>query len=485
MFNPETEYDITLDTIHLRDFRDYWEDYVVRPPYQRKSVWSRKKQQALLDSLMRRYYIPRLVIREVRLGSRRTVKEVIDGQQRITTAKSFFDDQLQLPRSLKSLDPELPGLRYSELPVDLRKFVDKELKFNVDLVKGIDDPKNREHQRIASEIFWRLQQGESLTYMEVAHARLSSLSRNFVVKYADDIRFDYENYRPIDSNPDKHVFFRVIDRNNDRMQHLALLTRLLILEENNGPADLKDTEVIDYIERYQTDDGVGNDAFAGKPQAQSTLNTMKAFYDVFKDDPTVEDDGGVKELRIEYFIISIYLLLRHLIAFYVWQDEEKRLFKDFVFAFHGRWKARREDDNDLLVFADHRQQTAADIEVRQRILRQVFFDFVADQNKTMLTKDDGRAFNEGERIQIYRNDEGLCQICLAEGKPAAEALVPWSEYEADHVVPHVRGGRTNPENAQVLCVYHNRSKGGTLPMNGCLPAAGFGDTGAADLTPGS
>ena len=101
-------------------------------------------------------------------------------------------------------------------------------------MKGINDPQNPEHQQTAAEIFWRLQQGEKLNYMEIAHARLSSLPRNFVVKYADDISFDYKSYEPIEDNPDVHAFFRTITRPNDRMQHLAILTRLLILEEQDG-----------------------------------------------------------------------------------------------------------------------------------------------------------------------------------------------------------------------------------------------------------
>lgn len=237
MFNPQNQYDVYFDNIPLRDFLDYWEEFVVRPPYQRKTVWSRRKQQALLDSLFRRYYVPRIVIREVRLDDQRTVREVIDGQQRIVTANLFLKGELPLPSSLADVHPDLPGARYNELPTELRRFVDRDLKYNADVVKGIDNPRKAEHQRIATEIFRRLQEGESLTYMEVAHARLSSLSRNFVVKYADDIRFDYDTYESIDENPDKHPFFKVIDRNNDRMQHLALLTRLLILEDNDGVAD--------------------------------------------------------------------------------------------------------------------------------------------------------------------------------------------------------------------------------------------------------
>ena len=67
-----------------------------------------------------------------------------------------------------------------------------------------------------------------------------------------------------------------------------------------------------------------------------------------------------------------------------------------------------------------------------------------------------------ERIRIYRRDKGRCQQCLAEGKPPKEAKVPWEEYEADHIVPHSKGGETVPDNAQVLCRYHNRQKGAQI-----------------------
>lgn len=460
MFNPKPEYEIVYDSIPVKDFKDYWEEFVVRPPYQRKSVWSRKKKQKLLDSLFRRYYVPRIVIREVRRDEKRTAREVIDGQQRITTAKEFLGDEISLPKSLADVDPDLPGAHYSELPAELRRFVDRELKYNADIVKGIEDPKNPEHQRIAAEIFWRLQQGETLTYMEIAHARLSSLSRNFVVKYADDIQFDYENYEPIDNNPDKHPFFRVIDRNNDRMQHLALLTRLLILEENDGPADLKDTNVMEYIDKHQAANGIANYSFEDKPHAKATLRTMQAFYEIFKDDPMIASgEGGIKELRIEYFIISVYLLLRHLLKYYVFDKAEQEMFRGFAIAFHQRWKAGRENDNDILFFSEHRQQTASEIDVRQRIIRQLFFEYVSQKGRQMLTKDERRAFNEAERISIYRRDNGLCQICVSDGKPEKECIVSWVEYDADHVVPHTKGGRTVPANAQVTCRYHNQQKG--------------------------
>jgi hypothetical protein len=458
MFNPTTEYLIVDEKFSIRDFHAYREDFVVRPPYQRKNVWSTGKQQALLDSLFRRYYVPRIVLREVRLSDTRTVYEVIDGQQRINTVQQFLANELPLPDSLADISRSLPGTTYAELSVEIRKFVDKKLVYTADVVRNIGDPENPDHQEVATEIFWRLQEGEPLNYMERAHSRLSSVARNFVVKYADDIRFDYDTYQPVDENPDKHPFFSVIERNNDRMQHLALLTRLLILEENGGPSDIRHTDVVEYVNRYEQPDGIGSYAMEQMPHAKQVLRNMWAFYDVFKDDPMLDEASGIKELRIEYYIISVYLLLRHLLTYYVFADKERDLFHDFVVDFHDRWRSRREDDNDVLIFSDNRQQSAGEIQVRDRIIRQIFFEYAAEKDHKMLTKDERRAFSEAERIRIYRRDEGHCQMCLAEGRPQKEAQVSWSEYEADHVIPHARGGRTDVENAQVLCRYHNRQK---------------------------
>ena len=460
MFNPETEYDVIQDKIDIRDFSEYEEDFVVRPPYQRKSVWSNKKQQALLDSLFRRYYIPRLVLREVRLGEAKVVREVVDGQQRITTVQRFFADELKLPDSLSNVHKELGGRRYSELPAEIRKFVDKSLKYEVDIIKNIDNPRDAGHQRIATEIFWRLQQGESLNVMEIAHARLSSPVRNFLVKYADDITFDYVAYTPIDENPDKHPFFSLIERSNDRMQHLSLLGRLLVIERSDGPTDVRDKILAAWIDETQTPTGVGDYGFEKETEAVGLLKTLTRFYEIFKDDPMVDAESGIKELSIEYFIISMVMLVRHLREYYALPSELFPKIRTFLHEFHARWKEHHEDDRDILLFSDNRQQSKIDLENRDRVLRQAFFEYLEKEKLTLITLDTKRAFNEAEKIRIYRRDEGVCQSCLKEGKPREECVVSWSQYEADHILAWIKGGQTTEDNAQVLCSYHNASKGG-------------------------
>ncbi len=459
-FNPKSEYTIVSTDISIKDFFDYKEDYVTRPPYQRKAVWSKKKKQSLMDSLFRRYYVPKLVVREVRLSDHQTVNEIIDGQQRITTVQEFFENKYALPKSLSDIDEDLAGAYYKDLGSDIRKFIDKSLKYQADIIKNIEEPHNVNHQIIATEIFWRLQQGESLNYMEVAHAQLSSLTRNFIVKYADDQSFDYKNYSPIDSNPDKKPYFSLLNVDNNRMKHLQFMARFVMIEQGSGYADLSDRKIEEFINNYKQKDGIGNDSFENEPVAISTLKNLKTFYEIFKDDPMLDGNSAIKELSIEYFIISTYMLVRHLRQYYVLDDSTKTIIREFVYYFHERWKTYDEStDNDLLTFSNRRQQGENDIEVRDRILRQVFFEYLKENEIELIEKDEKRAFSELERIIIYRNGKGLCQECLREGKPEKEARVGWSNYQADHVLPHSKGGQTILENGELLCSYHNQSKG--------------------------
>lgn len=460
-FSPREKYRITAEITKLKDFPNYAEEYVTRPPYQRNTVWSRKKKQDLWDSLMRRFYVPRIILREVRVAGGLRKLEVVDGQQRISTVVEFFQDKLPLPKTLKDLNPAIVGKRYSELPSEVRRFVDS-LKFDVDMVIDIDDPTDPDHQRIASEIFWRLQQGETLTFMEVAHARLSSLPRNFVVKYADDIRFDFDRYESLNSNPDKHRFFDIVERKNDRMQHLALLARLLLLEKNDGDATIRDVNVMSFIDEGQVSDGIGNYSYEETDEAKRVIATMNEFVRVFERDQLVKQGEGMRELAVEYFIVSIFLLLRHVKKHYVIQNEQRDWFRDFTVYFHQRWKNKTEEDLDMLAFSDNRQQSGAEIVIRHRLIRQMFFQWLEDTGKELITPDARRGFNEAERIQIYRRDKGLCQKCVADGKDPVEAEVPWNEYDADHVVPHAAGGMTDVANARVLCRYHNRSAGALI-----------------------
>jgi len=180
----------------------------------------------------------------------------------------------------------------------------------------------------------------------------------------------------------------------------------------------------------------------------------------------LDDSSGIKELSVEYFIISIYLLIRHLHMYYVIDNTTKKNIREFVYYFHTRWKKYDETtDTNLLTFSNRRQQGGKDLEARDIILRQIFFEFLKDNGMELIEKDEKRAFTELERIIIYRKGKGFCQQCLIEGKPENESKVSWSDYQADHVIPHAKGGKTVLENSALLCSYHNQSKGATINKN--------------------
>ena len=69
-----------------------------RPTYQRSSVWSRNKQQLLMDSILRRYDIPKLYLRAVDKPPYKY--EVVDGQQRLRAIWEFCQDAFLFPQNV-------------------------------------------------------------------------------------------------------------------------------------------------------------------------------------------------------------------------------------------------------------------------------------------------------------------------------------------------------------------------------------------------
>jgi hypothetical protein len=63
-----------------------------------------------------------------------------------------------------------------------------------------------------------------------------------------------------------------------------------------------------------------------------------------------------------------------------------------------------------------------------------------------------RAFDEKTKVAQYEKQKGICPVC----KKHFEI----DEMEADHIVPWHSGGKTTPENCQMLCKMDNRTKSG-------------------------
>lgn len=82
------------------------------PEFQRRSVWNEKAKSYLIDTLLRGKPIPKVLITQ-ELRSKRNVRVVVDGQQRLRTILEFIDDGFRVSR-MHNL--EFANKTYSTLP---------------------------------------------------------------------------------------------------------------------------------------------------------------------------------------------------------------------------------------------------------------------------------------------------------------------------------------------------------------------------------
>lgn len=91
----------------------------IQPFYQRRSRWDKQKQSRLIESFLVNIPIPPIILYEQDYNS----YEVMDGQQRITAIKDFYENQLKLTGL--ELWSELNGLTYQELNPIIRAGIDR------------------------------------------------------------------------------------------------------------------------------------------------------------------------------------------------------------------------------------------------------------------------------------------------------------------------------------------------------------------------
>jgi len=93
----------------LEAFRQ--EQYLnLTPAYQRRLRWDKKKKSLLIESLLMNVPIPPVFLYETEYAR----YEVMDGQQRLSTIREFFDNELELTGLSKWSD--LNGRRWRDLP---------------------------------------------------------------------------------------------------------------------------------------------------------------------------------------------------------------------------------------------------------------------------------------------------------------------------------------------------------------------------------
>lgn len=108
-----------LEQYRISDFLDWQKEgkLILSPHFQRGSVWPPAARSYLIDTILRELPMPKIYFRtSVDLVSKKSVREVVDGQQRLRAIIEFASDKFTLSKVSK----EFQGRKYSTLDPELQ-----------------------------------------------------------------------------------------------------------------------------------------------------------------------------------------------------------------------------------------------------------------------------------------------------------------------------------------------------------------------------
>ena len=109
-----------LEQYRISDFLDWHRQHrlVLSPDFQRGNVWTPAARSYLIDTILRQLPMPKIYLRTtIDLRTKASVREVVDGQQRLRAIIDFANDKFALTKRAS----EFAGLRYSTLSAELQQ----------------------------------------------------------------------------------------------------------------------------------------------------------------------------------------------------------------------------------------------------------------------------------------------------------------------------------------------------------------------------
>ena len=386
-----------------------------QPAYQRTEVWTVKKKQLLIDSILRGYDLPKFYLR---VSKPPYEYEVVDGQQRLNAIWGFCNDVYSL--SKESDFRNLSGKKWSDLSGNEQKRIG-DFELSVVLIEDASDLE-------IGQLFLRLQEGVSLNPAEKRNAMPGDM-RDFIVDLS------------------KHGVFPLTRFSDVRFKWHDIAAIITCLEINSGPTDVKSENLKSMYEGKQNFDLQGRDA----KKIKRNLNYMKR---VLKDRPPA--------MNIKWGFVDLYLLISKMYDTYAIRDHAD----DFA-KFYSKFEKNRHgisDPRDLISadgslwdrdLYDYIQAFSTQGGTRENIQKRhdVYKKHFLNKVKNLQPKDSQRTFNYDQRIVIWQNANGKCNKCKKE--------ITIDEMHADHIKPHSKGGKTTLDNAQALCQQCNAKKAAT------------------------
>jgi len=374
--------------------------------YQRPEVWSKKKKQKLIDSILSGYDIGVIYIRDI--DHEDYDYEVLDGQQRLRAIDQFIEGEYKTNSKLNQDIDTIPFHELEEHGDLLPRWNSKELHFQK-ITQGDD--------RAVSDFFLRLQEGMDLNTAEILNAIFGEM-RTKVISLSE------------------HTFFDNVGITNTRFRHRLLIAQVFNLEingdfENRSFPSMGRDKLRRMYESYRTN--------VPRRECQSVKRTLNLLQETFEDASYIRNQGD---------FLPIYMLTRYLRQNYAIRGLENSI-GDFVGEFLSEVENVSVKNAVSIAPANRQYYDYRDARMSGALSSESFkirFDVILGQYlqeyPDLRQKDKIRAFDYGQKLAIFQRDNGLCQIC--------DDSVSFEEAEFHHVSPYVDGGGTVVDNGALV-----------------------------------
>lgn len=155
----------------------------LRPEYQRRLRWDRKKKSKLIESFIMNIPVPPVFLYEKELGK----FEVMDGQQRLNAIAEFWQGDFKLVGL--EIWKALNGRNYSELPPLIRRGLERA---KISAITLMSDASNSEENSLdlRAQVFERLNTGgERLNAQELRNSLFSGSFNDLLVEISKEPNF--------------------------------------------------------------------------------------------------------------------------------------------------------------------------------------------------------------------------------------------------------------------------------------------------------
>ncbi len=418
---------------NIVDLRNLYEggSLNLEPGFQRQSVWTERDRAHLIDSILRNYPLPAIFLRRRQDGGNLTF-DVIDGKQRLESIFMFtgamrgrFWTRTQLSDS--------DSVEW----VDFKLLKRKGLQH---LIDGYEIPVvevDGEFGEIIN-VFIRINStGKALTQQERRHAKYYN---SHFLKEASRLANRFEGYLR-----DNGIFS---PGQFSRMKHVELICELMLSLIQGDVLNKKGA--LDKVMNAKSFDG--RQLSKASRMVTTTLNRIRRMFPHLK----------TTRLRqvTDFYTLAVLIGKFEQEGLILTDRRRNRLAWDLLLTFTKQVDEVRELQRkirgsrpDQEIYREYLSTVLqATDEVSQRRKREQILDNLL---RSLFTRKDAQRGFSAEQRRIMWNTSAN-RVCA---HPGCGRKLTWDDFTIDHISPHSKGGRSQLDNAALMCRAHNSAKG--------------------------